>query len=73
MGLSAWIALTVKDEEEFLLLHGKTLNGAPEMPFGMRSPLVMDEQVKLLLSWLAMVVEVAAAMFPWENPLKIYK
>ncbi|KAK2965804.1 hypothetical protein RJ640_025313 [Escallonia rubra] len=42
------------------LWEGETLNGAPEMPLGVTSPLVRDE-VKLLLSWLA-IVEVVAIL-----------
>lgn len=48
------MALTVK---EVVLL---TLKGAPEMPFGVES-LLVSEEAKLLLSWLAMV-EAAAAI-----------
>lgn len=40
--------------------EGKTLNGVPERPLGVTSPLV-KEGAKLLLSWLAMV-EAAVAI-----------
>lgn len=53
---SDWTALTVKEE-----VLGKTLNGAaPERPFGVDN--LVNEEAKLLLSWLAMV-EAAAAIF----------
>ena len=48
------------------LLEGKTLSGAPEMPLGLTSPLVNDE-VKLLLSWLAMVEAAAAIAYSCNN------
>lgn len=44
------------------LLEGKTLSGAPEMPLGLTSPPLVNDEVKLLLSWLAMVEAVAAAI-----------
>lgn len=59
--MSDWMALMVKEE---VLLEGKTLKGAPEIPFGVASFLV-NEEVKLLLSWLA-IVEAAAAIFFWD-------
>ena len=50
------MALTVK-----LLLLGKTLKAAPEIPLGTASPLVTEE-AKLLFSWLA-IGEAVVAMF----------
>lgn len=41
--------------------EGKTLNGVPERPLGVTSPLV-KEGAKLLLSWLAMVEAAVAIM-----------
>lgn len=41
--------------------EGKTLNGVPERPLGVISPLV-KEGAKLLLSWLAMVEAAVAIM-----------
>lgn len=42
-----------------VLLEGASLNGAPEIPFGVTSPLVTEE-VKLLFSWLAIGEATAA-------------
>lgn len=44
-----------------VLLEGKTLNGVPEIPFGVMSVL-LSEEAKLLLSWLA-IGDVMEAIF----------
>lgn len=52
--------------KEEVLLEGKTLKGAPEMPLGVASFLV-NEEVKLVLSWLATVEAAAAIVSGLEN------
>ena len=54
VGLSVWTALMV---EEDLFEDGKTLRGEPEIPLGATGLVVVNEEVKPVLSWrLAMVV-----------------
>lgn len=57
------MALMVKEDLEE---EGKTLNGVPEMPLGVASPLV-KEVAKLPLRWLAMV-EGAVAILVNSSP-----
>lgn len=49
------------------LLEGKTLSGAPEIPLGLTSPPLVNDEVKLLLSWLAMVEAAAAIAYSCNN------
>lgn len=62
------MALMVKEDLEE---EGKTLNGVPEMPLGVASPLVR-EVAKLPLRWLAMVEgAVAILVLLWPNLMLI--
>lgn len=64
--LSDWIALMVKQD---FLVEGKTVNGAPEIPFGVTKALVKEE-ARLVLSWLAMAdAEVAIRRTEEEESL----
>lgn len=65
---SLWMALMVK--EDLLEEEGKTLNGVPEMPLGVTSPLV-KEVAKLPLRWLAMV-EGAVAILVNSTPVFLH-